>query len=181
MWLGVTVRDCGPEGCVDGPGLQRETGPRQGPVALISVRPGNQEHSEFQPQVGEPGCWSLPGGEGKSWRGGGYGGVTIPELSRLPYVCSKRKHWTVRESAGLRAGRASLDLRDWCAPGPMGFFPRTSSCTHPQVRVFPVGGRETETPLLGWLTSLPAPSVTRQARRQPPTAPCSRDPGLARL
>lgn len=76
---------------------------------------------------------STWGGEGKSWRGGGYGRITIHELSRLPYIRSKREHWTVLESAGLRAGRASLDVRDWCVPGPMGFFPRTSSCTHPQV------------------------------------------------
>lgn len=108
--LGVTVRDCGPEGCVDGRGLQRETGLRQGSVALISVQPGKQQHVEFQPQVGEPGCWPPPGGEGKSWRGGGYGHVTIHELSRLPYICSTREHWTVRESACLRDGRASLDV-----------------------------------------------------------------------
>lgn len=88
--LGVTVRDCGPEGCVDGPGLQRETGLRQGPVALISVQPGRQLHAEFQPQVGEPGCWPPPRG-GRASPGGAVDTGASPSTSSPDSPTSARK------------------------------------------------------------------------------------------
>lgn len=155
--LGVTVRDCGPEGCVDGPGLQRETGLRQGPVALISVQPGRQLHAEFQPQVGEPGCWPPPGGGGQVLEGRWIRARHHPRALPTPLHPLEKGTLDSPRVSGS-AGRPSISGRArLVCPRPHGLLSKNLQLHPPSGLSFPCGRERNgdSTAGLAYVTSSP--------------------------